>query len=224
MMRKPKNVANEIDAHVGSRLRLRRLLLGISQEKLGGALGLTFQQIQKYERGANRVGASRLFDLSRVLDVPVSYFFADMPEETAAVMPGRLAGKMSASREPSLDADVLLSKETAELVRAYYAIARPGSPAAHPGFPADGQREHLSWSGWLRRWKIRPGTAGGDSRGGEEDSEEVSEEARTRSRSLAIRRPPVPRQGARAGQRHTLISDGAARVVRAPLHDGGVTP
>ena len=123
MIRKPKNVANEIDAHVGSRLRLRRLLLGISQEKLGGALGLTFQQIQKYERGANRVGASRLFDLSRALDVPVSYFFADMPEDTAAVMPGRLAGKLSASREPSLDADVLLSKETAELVRAYYAIS-----------------------------------------------------------------------------------------------------
>jgi transcriptional regulator with XRE-family HTH domain len=123
MIRKPKNVANEIDAHVGSRLRLRRLLLGISQEKLGGALGLTFQQIQKYERGANRVGASRLFDLSRALDVPVSYFFSDMPEETAAVMPVRLAGRMSASREPSLDADVLLSKETAELVRAYYAIS-----------------------------------------------------------------------------------------------------
>src|SRR4051794_7523703 len=123
MMRKPKNVANEIDAHVGSRLRLRRLLLGISQEKLGGALGLTFQQIQKYERGANRVGASRLFDLSRALDVPISYFFADMPEETAAVMPVRLAGKVSASREPSLGADVLLSKETADLVRAYYGIA-----------------------------------------------------------------------------------------------------
>jgi transcriptional regulator with XRE-family HTH domain len=123
MIRKPKNVANEIDAHVGSRLRLRRLLLGISQEKLGGALGLTFQQIQKYERGANRVGASRLFDLSKALDVPVSYFFADMPEDTAAVMPGRLAGKLPASREPSLDADVLLSKETAELVRAYYAIS-----------------------------------------------------------------------------------------------------
>jgi transcriptional regulator with XRE-family HTH domain len=123
MIRKPKNVANEIDAHVGSRLRLRRLLLGISQEKLGGALGLTFQQIQKYERGANRVGASRLFDLSKALDVPVSYFFADMPEDTAAVMPGRLAGRLPASREPSLDADVLLSKETAELVRAYYAIS-----------------------------------------------------------------------------------------------------
>ena len=71
MIRKPKNVANEIDAHVGSRLRLRLLLLGISQEKLGGALGLTFQQIQKYERGANRVGASRLFEFSQVLGVPV---------------------------------------------------------------------------------------------------------------------------------------------------------
>jgi len=123
MMRKPKNVANEIDAHVGSRLRLRRLLMGISQEKLGAALGLTFQQIQKYERGANRVGASRLFDLSRVLDVPVSYFFADMPEETAAVMPIRPAGKLIPFRESHLDADVLLSKETAELVRAYYSIA-----------------------------------------------------------------------------------------------------
>jgi transcriptional regulator with XRE-family HTH domain len=123
MMRKPKNVANEIDAHVGSRLRLRRLLLGISQEKLGGALGLTFQQIQKYERGANRVGASRLYDLSIALDVPVSYFFADMPEETAAVMPVRVAGKLSPSHESTLDADVLLSKETADLVRAYYGIA-----------------------------------------------------------------------------------------------------
>ena len=86
MMRKPKNVANEIDAHVGSRLRLRRLLLGISQEKLGGALGLTFQQIQKYERGANRVGASRLFDLSRALDVPVSYIFG-APGEAGAFQP-----------------------------------------------------------------------------------------------------------------------------------------
>src|SRR3954447_21658928 len=105
MMRKPKNVPNEIDAHVGSRLRLRRLLLGISQEKLGGALGLTFQQIQKYERGANRVGASRLYDLSIALDVPVSYFFADMPDETAAVMPVRVAGRLSPSLGSPLGAD-----------------------------------------------------------------------------------------------------------------------
>jgi transcriptional regulator with XRE-family HTH domain len=176
MMRKPKNVANEIDAHVGSRLRLRRLLLGISQEKLGGALGLTFQQIQKYERGANRVGASRLFDLSRVLDVPVSYFFADMPEETAAVMPARLAGKMSASREPSLDADVLLSKETAELVRAYYSIGDLEVRRRTLDF-----LRTVSESICLER-VVPPvadpsGEAGGDSGEGGEDSEEASEEA-----------------------------------------------
>ena len=69
-----------IDVHVGTRIRLRRTLLGMSQERLGEALGLTFQQVQKYERGVNRVGASRLFDLSRVLDVPISFFFDDMPD------------------------------------------------------------------------------------------------------------------------------------------------
>src|SRR5690348_14474320 len=72
-----------IDVHVGSRIRLRRTLLGMSQERLGEALGLTFQQVQKYERGVNRVGASRLFDLSRVLDVPISFFFDDMPDSVA---------------------------------------------------------------------------------------------------------------------------------------------
>ena len=71
-----------IDVHVGSRIRLRRTLLGMSQERLGESLGLTFQQVQKYERGVNRVGASRLFDLSRVLDVPISFFFDDMPESS----------------------------------------------------------------------------------------------------------------------------------------------
>src|SRR6201996_9387344 len=73
-----------IDVHVGSRIRLRRTLLGMSQERLGEALGLTVQQGQKYERGGNRVGASRLFDLSRVLDVPISFFFDDMPDSLAA--------------------------------------------------------------------------------------------------------------------------------------------
>src|SRR6266704_1067410 len=77
-----------IDVHVGSRIRLRRTLLGLSQERLGDALGLTFQQVQKYERGANRVGASRLFDLSRVLDVPISFFFDDMPETLSASYSG----------------------------------------------------------------------------------------------------------------------------------------
>src|SRR4051794_33147217 len=70
--------AHPMDVHVGSRVRLRRTLSGLSQEKLGDALGLTFQQVQKYERGANRISASRLFTLSQVLDVPVSFFFEDM--------------------------------------------------------------------------------------------------------------------------------------------------
>ena len=65
---------NPVDVHVGSRVRMRRTLLGISQEKLGQALGLTFQQVQKYERGANRISASRLRDISQILDVPSSYF------------------------------------------------------------------------------------------------------------------------------------------------------
>src|SRR6184192_1119568 len=80
---------NPIDVHVGSRIRLRRTLLGMSQERLGEALGLTFQQVQKYERGVNRVGASRLFDLSRVLDVPISFFFDDMPDSLASVYGGQ---------------------------------------------------------------------------------------------------------------------------------------
>src|SRR2546430_15710580 len=81
-----------IDVHVGSRIRLRRTLQGMSQERLGEALGLTFQQVQKYERGVNRVGASRLFDLSRVLDVPISFFFDDMPDSLASAY-GNQAGR-----------------------------------------------------------------------------------------------------------------------------------
>ena len=76
-----KKTPNPIDKHVGSRVRMRRMMLGMSQEKLGERLALTFQQVQKYERGVNRIGASRLFDLSRVLDVPIGFFFDDMPPE-----------------------------------------------------------------------------------------------------------------------------------------------
>jgi transcriptional regulator with XRE-family HTH domain len=116
-----------IDIHVGSRIRMRRTLLGMSQERLGDALGLTFQQVQKYERGVNRVGASRLFDISRVLDVPISYFFDDMPEgmsETPISGPrGRVYG-FAEQKEPfnaGVD-DQLTKRETLELVRAYYRI------------------------------------------------------------------------------------------------------
>jgi len=71
--------ANPIDIHVGSRVRFRRMLLGMSQEKLGEKLGLTFQQVQKYEKGINRIGASRLYDLAQVLGVPVQFFYEDAP-------------------------------------------------------------------------------------------------------------------------------------------------
>jgi transcriptional regulator with XRE-family HTH domain len=80
-----KKVPNPIDRHVGSRVRMRRMLASISQEKLGEALGLTFQQVQKYEKGTNRISASRLQQIAKMLDVPVSFFFegaptGDMPE------------------------------------------------------------------------------------------------------------------------------------------------
>jgi transcriptional regulator with XRE-family HTH domain len=116
-----------IDVHVGSRIRLRRTLLGMSQERLGDSLGLTFQQVQKYERGVNRVGASRLFDLSRVLDVPISFFFDDMPDSLAAAFggnPARRAASSSESGDPFGD-DTLSRRETLELVRAYYRITDP---------------------------------------------------------------------------------------------------
>ena len=76
--------ANPVDVHVGSRVRLRRMLLGMSQEKLGEHLGLTFQQVQKYEKGINRIGASRLFDLSQVLGVPVQFFYEELAVSGAA--------------------------------------------------------------------------------------------------------------------------------------------
>src|SRR5688500_15629609 len=73
-----------VDAHVGARVRLRRTMLGMSQERLADELGLTFQQVQKYERGTNRVGSSRLYELSKILDVPIQFFFDEMPDEIAA--------------------------------------------------------------------------------------------------------------------------------------------
>ncbi len=115
---------NPVDIHVGSRVRLRRTLLGFSQEKLGEAVGLTFQQIQKYERGANRIGASRLFALSRVLDVPVSFFFEEMPSEISG-KGGRGAAGLADRQQEEFSADPLAKRETLELVRAYYRIKEP---------------------------------------------------------------------------------------------------
>ena len=125
---------NLVDSHVGARMKLRRTLMGMSQERLGEALGLTFQQVQKYERGVNRVSASRLYDLARVLDVPISFFFDDLPAAVAAQvgrLPGfsaRLAGGFAEQQEgfetaPQSPSDSSLNRrETLELVRAYYRI------------------------------------------------------------------------------------------------------
>jgi transcriptional regulator with XRE-family HTH domain len=113
-----------IDVHVGGRLRLRRTLMGLSQERLGHALGLTFQQVQKYERGANRIGASRLYDLGRILDIPISFFFDDMNLPVPSVSAdGRVAEPAGSGQE----SDPAMSRETLELVRAYYRIADAGT-------------------------------------------------------------------------------------------------
>ena len=122
--RLPPGTPNPVDIHVGSRVRLRRTLLGLSQEKLGEAVGLTFQQIQKYERGANRIGASRLFEFSRILDVPVSFFFDDMPHLMSSEE-AQSAWGLSDQPHASLDPDPLTRRETLELVRAYYRIGDP---------------------------------------------------------------------------------------------------
>jgi transcriptional regulator with XRE-family HTH domain len=143
--RRKSDKPHPIDVRVGSRVRLRRLMLGMSQEQLGAAIGLTFQQVQKYERGANRVGASRLHQLSRVLDVPPAFFFDDVDPVRAPAIPGGFA-------EPSaeaFDADPLRKRETVELVEAYYAIAQTAvrrrlldlarALAAERGTPAEAQ-------------------------------------------------------------------------------------
>lgn len=103
-----------IDIHVGSRVKLRRNYLGMSQEKLGKAIGLTFQQVQKYEKGTNRVGASRLFELSQVLSVPVSYFYEGAPTFGTGIG----LEEETDSYEP----DPMSKRETLDLIRAYYSI------------------------------------------------------------------------------------------------------
>jgi len=120
--RRIPGVSDPIDVHVGSRVRLRRTLLGLSQERLGEAVGLTFQQIQKYERGANRIGASRMYDLAHVLDVPVSFFFDDMPDDVKQrdAAPVNVAVDDEAT---GAEPNPLNRRETLELVRAYYRIS-----------------------------------------------------------------------------------------------------
>ena len=117
---------NEIDMHVGKRVRLRRTLRGMSQGQLGAEMNVTFQQVQEYERDANRISASRLWDISQILDVPISYFFDDMSDGTMRSSPRWI------SRGDSADVlngeqikDPMAQRETLELVRTYYTFEKP---------------------------------------------------------------------------------------------------
>jgi transcriptional regulator with XRE-family HTH domain len=112
-----KKQPNPIDVHVGSRVRLRRMMLGMSQEKLGEHLGITFQQVQKYEKGTNRIGASRLQHIARVLTVPVSFFFEDAPG-TVQTDPNRLAPEVSTNYV----VEFLSSSEGIQLNKAFIRI------------------------------------------------------------------------------------------------------
>jgi transcriptional regulator with XRE-family HTH domain len=119
--------ANTIDTHVGARVRLRRMLLGMSQEKLGESLGLTFQQVQKYEKGVNRIGASRLFDLAQVLGVPVQFFYDELGAATShahSQSQPQMAGFADRPAE-SYVVDFLSSREGLELNKAFVRITDP---------------------------------------------------------------------------------------------------
>jgi transcriptional regulator with XRE-family HTH domain len=111
-----KKAPNPIDKHVGSRVRMRRMMLNMSQEKLGDALGLTFQQVQKYEKGTNRIGASRLQQIAHILQVPVSFFFEGAPH-----IPGQASG-MNEAPSPAYVSDFLATSDGLSLTKAFMRI------------------------------------------------------------------------------------------------------
>jgi transcriptional regulator with XRE-family HTH domain len=115
-----KKATNPVDKYVGSRVRMRRLMLGMSQEKLGDALGLTFQQVQKYEKGTNRMGASRLQHISHILHVPVPFFF-----EGAPYPPGQPTG-IGEAPSPAYVSDFLATSDGLALTKAFMKIKEPG--------------------------------------------------------------------------------------------------
>jgi transcriptional regulator with XRE-family HTH domain len=120
---------NPVDVHVGRQLRLRRVMLGMSQERLAEAIGVTFQQIQKYERGANRISASRLWDLSVILGRSVDFFYKDMDASVAGASPRNLSRGETPETilEPSVsdENEQMYNRETLNLLRAYHAIKDP---------------------------------------------------------------------------------------------------
>ncbi|MEM9232997.1 MAG: helix-turn-helix transcriptional regulator [Pseudomonadota bacterium] len=115
-----------MDIHVGSRVRLRRMMRGMSQDRLGEELGLTFQQVQKYEKGVNRIGASRLFDISRILEVPVQFFYDDFGGNQDSAMIGLAESDAPTYAEEKGDFFAsLATPEGMQLARAYARISDP---------------------------------------------------------------------------------------------------
>jgi transcriptional regulator with XRE-family HTH domain len=114
-----KKAPNPIDKHVGSRVRMRRMMLGMSQEKLGDALGLTFQQVQKYEKGTNRIGASRLQQISQILQVPVAFFFEGAPN----VPSGTGRDSLHEAPSPAYVSDFLATSDGLALTKAFTRIS-----------------------------------------------------------------------------------------------------
>ena len=117
----PRKVPNPIDVHVGSRVRMRRMLIGMSQEKLGDSLGLTFQQVQKYEKGSNRIGASRLFNIARVLGVSIEFFYEGL---TGDGMDG-VGFDQAEADQSAFELDMLSSTEGIQLNSAFFSISDP---------------------------------------------------------------------------------------------------
>jgi transcriptional regulator with XRE-family HTH domain len=111
-----RKMPNPVDVHVGARVRMRRMLIGMSQEKLGESLGLTFQQVQKYEKGSNRIGASRLYQIGSVLGVPIEFFFEGLERDQAGD---------GADHGASFDTELLSSAEGIQLNSAFFAISDP---------------------------------------------------------------------------------------------------
>ncbi|WP_085936227.1 helix-turn-helix domain-containing protein [Enhydrobacter aerosaccus] len=110
---------HSVDIHVGARIRQRRVLLGLTQTKLAKSVGVTFQQIQKYESASNRIGASRLFEVAQVLDVPISYFFGDLPVSGRVSMTASRHGQRQAAISAEYKRDPSINLEASELAKAY---------------------------------------------------------------------------------------------------------
>jgi len=117
----PRKLPNPIDVHVGSRVRMRRMLIGMSQEKLGDSLGLTFQQVQKYEKGSNRIGASRLFNIARVVGVPIEFFYEGLSGDGE----GGIGFDQAEADQSAFELDILSSTEGIQLNSAFFSISDP---------------------------------------------------------------------------------------------------